>query len=111
MRLDCPNLMAPIRSEASYEGAITGYLQSGAVVEVKVKESKGFYELADGSVSNIIYEICNEIELFLFYIINMLLFTLLFVYRVLLTNILGLNGYWLQSRNLLTKLSLQTQIW
>ena len=51
MRLDCPNLKVPIRSEPTSKGAITGYLQSGTVIEVKMKESKGFYELADGSVS------------------------------------------------------------
>jgi len=58
MRLDCPNtLMVPIRSKPTSKGAVIRHLRSGTVVEVKVKESKGFYELADGSVSNIIHEI------------------------------------------------------
>ena len=54
MRLDCPNLKVPIRSEPTSKGIITGYLQSGAVIEVKMKESKGFYELVDGSVIYVI---------------------------------------------------------
>jgi len=54
MRLDCPSLMVPVRSEPNSQGAVIRHLRSGSVVEVKVKESKGFYELADGSVSYII---------------------------------------------------------
>ena len=52
MRLDCPpTLMIPIRSEPTAKGVITGHVKSGTIIEVKMKESKGFYELADGSVS------------------------------------------------------------
>ena len=54
MRLDCPNLKVPIRSEPTSKGIITGYLQSGTVIEVKMKDSKGFLELADGSVSCVV---------------------------------------------------------
>lgn len=52
MRLDCPKLKVAVRSAPSAQGAVTHFLQSGTVVEVKVKESKGFYELADGSVNS-----------------------------------------------------------
>jgi len=65
MRLDCStSLMVPVRSEPTSKGKITRHLHSGTVVEVKVKESKGFYELADGSVSDIIIEINNHFILF-----------------------------------------------
>ena len=66
MRLDCPNLKVPIRSEPTSKGTITGYLQSGTVIEVKMKDSKGFYELADGSVSYAIIYIDSEFILILF---------------------------------------------
>lgn len=60
MRLDSQYVKVPIYSEPIPKGIITGYLKPGTTVEVK--ESKGFYELTDGTVSCFYVSIClNQI--------------------------------------------------
>lgn len=45
------NIKIPIRSAPNAQGVVTKYLYPGDTVEVKITDSKGFYRLADGSVS------------------------------------------------------------
>lgn len=47
------NKKVPIRSAPTQDGEIIDYLFSESVVQVKVTNSKGFYRMADGVVSNI----------------------------------------------------------
>ena len=51
LKLECPGLKVMVRSIPTAKGEILRYLNSGEIIDVKVKEAKGFFELADGSVS------------------------------------------------------------
>lgn len=44
-------IKVPVRSAPNSQGSITRFLLADSVVEVKVMNSKGFYRLADDSVS------------------------------------------------------------
>jgi len=45
------NIKVPVRSEPNSKGAVLHHLRAGDIIEVKVVQSKGFYRLADDSVS------------------------------------------------------------
>lgn len=67
LKLDCPGLKVIVRSIPTAQGEILRFLNSGAIIDVKVKESKGFFELADGSVSASFYDELKNIMLFNIY--------------------------------------------
>lgn len=45
------NIKVPVRSAPNAMGTVVKYVSAGEVIEVKVLASKGFYRLADDSVS------------------------------------------------------------